>query len=159
MNRELTPAEKKAMDSLLKEAVGNAQPPDLSTQILDRFHGGVDDSSPIVCVDDRSFHQQGSVTPKQIGMVLGLITALAASFMMAIWLRPDAQEPSADSSIAGIDSPESTAAESPATPTPEIAAPSHTTESSPASKPPRGIPLEIDYRNLRLFNKIKRCKA
>ena len=88
MSDELNPIEENALDVLLSESIGNSHPPDLSNQILARLHDPYDRSMtdpPALQAESVSREQAGM--SRQFALAAAVITALAASVLLVLWLR------------------------------------------------------------------------
>ena len=148
MSDELTPLEEQAIDAMLDETLAGAGPPDLSHDILERLRQDPSGVGAIIQLDDRSAApaQARATSTRNVSVFITVIAALAATFLIAIWLRsadPSLADPSPglvanDPAPTGLE----TTTPLPATPQIEIP-PSPAPDSPPPRKPPTGIPLIV----------------
>ena len=97
IDEELNRHEEQAMDALLCEILGDSEPPDLSQHILARHIG--DAKSPLVVEvqsDARNSRKKSSLKP--FVAALSVVTALAASMLLMVWLRGQAVDQPDDQS-------------------------------------------------------------
>ena len=85
-----TAEEERALDAMLNEALGGSRPPDLSNEILARFHNSTADAEKAVRRSNvRTSVRSNRSRKKQIAVVAVTITSLAALLAGVIALQPD----------------------------------------------------------------------
>ncbi len=147
MNKKLNANEEQAMDALLSEILGESSPPDLSPQILAKYSGSV---STNVVVDSqaatRGASKRGAVRP--FITALSVVTALAASVLLLVWLQGQAvdQPDDGEAMIAAnqLDSTNTAPMESVVQETTPAQSPRELPVESPRPRQiPKGIPLIV----------------
>ncbi len=142
-NDDLNRGEEQAMDALLSEILGGTVPPDLSQPILVR-HSAANPSVVVDVHDPGRNSRKGSVV-KPLVTAVSIVTALAASILLLIWLQGTAVDPSNErGAMVAVSEPDSTgdvAVDSLAA----TAANKNETGNQPARSPqvPQGIPLLV----------------
>ncbi len=146
-NDKLNSHEEQAMDALLSEVLAGAVPPDLSEHILARHSDSA--YKPLlveVQEDSRSPRKRSAVRP--LATVFSIVTALAASVLLLVWLQGQADQPDnqpsslvADNQMAAAT--DETPGDSVARQTPALTAADEIPD-APRSRPiPKGIPLIV----------------
>ena len=103
MNDELNPVEEQALDAMLAETLAGPGPPDLSEKILQQWHANPAEIAPIVSADrPRKRETRASSSRRNVTILITAMAALAATFLIAVWLRTNPQDPAA-TAVAGND--------------------------------------------------------
>jgi hypothetical protein len=145
MNNKLNPMEEHCLDALLTEALADQPPPDLSRKILRRLaedSGAMHpasrarDSKPSTPLIEESETQR----QRQLLVIVSLVATLAASLMVAVWLRAGR---SADLSDGLAGSQETVPAIDPLPESPQVVPPRMAGDEAAPRRPSRGIPLAV----------------
>ena len=144
MSKDRNQIEEQALDALLIEALGQVEPPDLTTPILHRLSNrdGHQEVGTIVAAPTRAkpVSSASSVRRHAVAWTLVLTAAVAASIVMIVWIRGDSE---ADTG-ALIAANESNAPDAPQLATTGTDVTPETNSVDAPSLPPRGIPLVMD---------------
>ncbi len=92
MTNQRKQVEEQVLDAMLLEALGNVEPPDLTSKILARFSQGDDNESVraiVATTPKRSKQPPQPVASRRPLAWLASAAAIAASIMMVVWLRQD----------------------------------------------------------------------
>jgi hypothetical protein len=88
-NKDPVQIEEQALDALLKEVVGGAAPPDLSPDILQQLRVTPLEVATVVRAEARASKTHESSIRKPITLVVAAVASLAATVLLAVWLRSD----------------------------------------------------------------------
>lgn len=139
MNEELNPAEEQVIETLLAETLGNQQPPDLSYKVLRRLA-----EEP---VSVRRSNKVGAAPgdtessgQKHLLVVVSVVATLAASLLLALWIR-SGNDGGPDGNLAG--NQDGSGIIDPVPESPQIETPRIGPADLAPQRPPRGIPLAV----------------
>lgn len=143
MTNQRNKIEEQALDAMLLEVLGKVEPPDLSSKILSRFSQGDENGQVraiVAATPKRSKQPPQPVSSRRSLAWLASSAAIAASVMIAAWLRQDrgpnegSADPAGRAKIAEASDPIVPAAE---------VRPEQQLDEGP-SPPRRGIPLVVE---------------